>query len=112
MAVILEDQIQIFDIAKMKSLHVIHTPPNPHGLASLSPSPESPYLVYPANASPNSSPNPNSQSAVGGKIHIFDSENLQDISIVNAHKMPICALCMSYDGKRMATASEKVPFLY
>ena len=43
-----------------------------------------------------------------GKINIFDVVNLQDVNIVNAHKMPITCLTLNYEGNKLATASEKV----
>jgi len=51
--------------------------------------------VYPANQTT-------------GKINIFDVVNLQDVNIVNAHKMPITCLTLNYEGNKLATASEKV----
>ena len=90
----LEEQVHIYDISTMKSLHVIDIPSNPKGLVALSPSLENPYLVYPANL-------------VTGKVNIFDAVTLQDVNIVHAHKMPVTCLSLNYDGDKLATASEK-----
>jgi len=34
--------------------------------------------------------------------------SLQDIDIINAHKMPLTCLSLNFDGNKLATASEKV----
>ena len=97
--VMLEEQVHIYDISTMKSLHVIDIPSNSKGLVALSPSLENPYLVYPANL-------------VTGKVNIFDAVTLQDVNIVHAHKMPVTCLSLNYDGDKLATASEKAPSFF
>jgi len=47
LAVVLTNQIFLYDMSNMKRLHIIDTSPNPHGLCALSPSSENDYLVYP-----------------------------------------------------------------
>lgn len=48
LAVLLKEQIYIYDISNMRLLHTIETISNPHGIVALSPSAENSYLVYPS----------------------------------------------------------------
>lgn len=48
LAVLLKEQIYIYDISNMRLLHTIETISNPHGIVALSPSTENSYLVYPS----------------------------------------------------------------
>lgn len=46
--VLLHDQVYIYDITSMRLLHTIETSNNPHGLVTMSASPEHNYLAYPS----------------------------------------------------------------
>lgn len=48
LAVLLKEQIYIYDISNMRLLHTIETISNPHGIVALSPSTDNSYLVYPS----------------------------------------------------------------
>lgn len=47
LAVILEEEIYVYDISNMSLLHTIPTSPNPNAICALSPSSENCFLVYP-----------------------------------------------------------------
>jgi autophagy-related protein 18 len=95
--VVLEEHIYVYDISNMKLLHTIDTSPNPNALCSLSPSSENCFLVYPSNAS----------SALG-EVLVFDGIKLQAVNIVQAHKSPLACLSFNYEGRLVATSSDKV----
>lgn len=48
LAVLLQEQIYIYDISNMRLLHTIETNSNSQGIVALSPSTENSYLVYPS----------------------------------------------------------------
>lgn len=132
MVVILEEQIYIYEITTMKLLHTIETSPNTNGLCAVSDvaSKEtgSSLLAYPSppktithdslivagintNGGLNSVQN-NIQSVSNapnriGDVIIFDLESLQPLAVIEAHKSVLAALCLSSDGKLLATASDK-----
>jgi autophagy-related protein 18 len=129
MIVVLEEQIYIYDITTMKLLHTIETSPNIHGLVTVSIDDQGPcYLAYP---SPPKSITHDSLLATGintnggsnlvhnniqsvsntpnrvGDVIIFNVMTLQPISVVEAHKSTLAAICLSNDGALLATASDK-----
>lgn len=95
----------------MRLLHTIDTTPNTHGiffiveifhlifealiaLASLS---ENCYLAFSANTSGQS-----------GDVLIFDSNILQSVILIQAHKSPLICISFNQGGTLLATASDKV----
>lgn len=130
--VLLETQIYIYDISTMKLLHTIETSENPNGLCAFANSdiPNSPntFLAYPSppktvthdsllvngintNGGSNSVQN-NIQSVSNapnrvGDVIIFNTDFLQPISVIEAHKSTLAALTLSNDGTLLATASDK-----
>lgn len=130
--VLLETQIYIYDITNMKLLHSIETSPNVNGLCALanndSINSTSKFLAYPSppqtilhdsllvngintNGGNNSVRN-NIQSVSNtpnrvGDVIIFNTNNLQPFSVIEAHKSTLAALTLSNDGTLLATASDK-----
>ncbi|GME90973.1 unnamed protein product [Ambrosiozyma monospora] len=115
LVVLLEETIYIYDINNMRLLHTIEIPPNPNGLLALSPNAENNYLAYP---SPQKVMNANSQDQMGGNtagsnnirngdVIIFNAQTLQPLSVIEAHKTQLAAICLSKDGTLLATASDK-----
>ncbi|CAK7915218.1 autophagy-related protein 18 [[Candida] anglica] len=132
MIVLLEEQIYIYDISTMKLLHTIETSPNINGLGTLSSEDcdgrGSCFLAYPSppktiihdsllatgintNGGSNSISN-NIQSVSNtpnrvGDVIIFNVSTLQPLSVIEAHKSTLAAICLSQDGTLLATASDK-----
>lgn len=132
MVVVLEEQIYIYDIATMKLLHTIETSPNVNGLCTVSDMASNQignsFLAYPSppktithdsllvtgintNGGLNSVQN-NIQSVSNapnrvGDVIIFDLDSLQPLAVIEAHKSVLAAMCLSNDGKLLATASDK-----
>ncbi|XP_022080413.1 WD repeat domain phosphoinositide-interacting protein 2-like [Acanthaster planci] len=93
--VALEESLYIHNIRDMKVLHTIRdTPPNPHGLCALSVNNDNCYLAYPG-------------SSQIGEVQIFDTVNLQAVTMIPAHDSPLAALTFDHSGTKLATASEK-----
>lgn len=93
--VALEESLYIHNIRDMKVLHTIRdTPPNPHGLCSLAINNDNCYLAYPG-------------SNQIGEVQIFDTVNLQAVTMIPAHDSPLAAMAFDPTGTKLATASEK-----
>ncbi|XP_072028822.1 WD repeat domain phosphoinositide-interacting protein 2-like [Amphiura filiformis] len=93
--VALEESLYIHNIRDMKVLHTIRdTPPNPMGLCALSINNDNCYLAYPG-------------SNQIGEVQIFDTVNLQAVTMIPAHDSPLAALAFDPTGTKLATASEK-----
>lgn len=132
MIVLLEEQIYIYDIKTMKLLHTIETSPNTNRLCTLSDDSSedsrSGLLAYPSppktithdsllvsgintNGGIKSVQN-NIQSVSNapnrvGDVIIFDLKSLQPLAVIEAHKSALAAMCLSSDGRLLATASDK-----
>lgn len=79
----------------MKVLHTItETPRNPKGIIALCVDNECSYLAYPGN----------NQS---GEIHVFDTINIRNLTMIPAHNSAIAQLAFNSSGCLLATASEK-----
>ncbi|KAI4276111.1 MAG: hypothetical protein LQ337_002730 [Flavoplaca oasis] len=118
LAVVLEDQIYLYDISNMKLLHTIETSPNPNAIVALSPSSESCYLAYPL---PQKSPpvnlvNTHASHAppttdhippTTGDVLIFDALKLEAINVAEAHRSPLSCISINNTGTLLATASDK-----
>ena len=73
--VVLQRKIHVFDLATMRSLHAIETPPNPLGIAALSSDENSCYLIYPESTLTGTSTRitlifPNNPPHVHSKKHL------------------------------------------
>lgn len=111
---VLEQQIYVYDISNMKWLHTIETSPNPGAVCALAASSDSCYIVYPSPTSSSTSHNspahtPGSMSHIplSGDVVIYDAISLQPVTVVEAHKSPLAAMCLNSDGTILATASDK-----
>ncbi|CAG9956092.1 unnamed protein product, partial [Clonostachys rosea f. rosea IK726] len=117
LAVVLEEEIYLYDISNMSLLHAIHTSPNPLAICALSPSSENCYLAYPlpepredntdnsrrpAHAPPQST----YVTPTSGRVLIFDAITIKAVNVIEAHRAPLSCLCLSNDGTLLATASE------
>lgn len=115
LAVILEEEIYLYDLSNMSLVYTIATSPNPTAICALSPSSENCYLVYPmpkpredtlerrpAHAPPGS----NYVAPTAGDVLIFDALALKPVNVVEAHKAPLSCIALNSDGTILATASE------
>ena len=115
LAVVLEEEIYLYDISNMSLLYTIATSPNPSAICALSPSSENCYIAYPlpkpredhgdrrpAHAPPLSTYVP----PTSGEVLIFDTVTLKAVNVVEAHRSPLCCIALNSDGTLLATASE------
>lgn len=115
LAVVLEEEIYLYDISNMSLVYTIATSPNPNAICALSPSSENCFLVYPmpkpredtpdkrpAHAPPGS----NYVAPTAGDVLIFDALSLKPVNVVEAHKAPLSCIALNSDGTILATASE------
>ncbi|KUI59920.1 Autophagy-related protein 18 [Cytospora mali] len=115
LAVVLEEEIYLYDIANMTLLYVISTSPNPTAICALSPSSENCYIAYPlpkpredtgerrpAHAPPLSTYVP----PTSGDVLIFDTITLKAVNVIEAHRSPLSCIALNSDGTLLATASE------
>ncbi|KAL1876902.1 hypothetical protein VTK73DRAFT_8979 [Phialemonium thermophilum] len=115
LAVVLEEEIYLYDISNMVLLYTIATSPNPNAICSLSPSSENCYIAYPlpkprddtgdrrpAHAPPLSTYVP----PTSGEVLIFDTITLKAVNVVEAHRSPLSCIALNSDGTLLATASE------
>ncbi|KAI9803392.1 MAG: autophagy protein [Piccolia ochrophora] len=116
LAVILEEQIYLYDISNMKLLYTIETSPNPNAICSLAPSSENCYLAYPlpkkAAPSPFTPPShaPPSSPYIApttGEVLLFDAMKLEAVNVVEAHRSPLSCISLNSEGTLLATASDK-----
>ncbi|KAI9809945.1 MAG: autophagy protein [Sarcosagium campestre] len=116
LAVVLEEQIYLYDISNMKLLYTIETSPNPNAICALAPSSDNCYLAYPlpkkAALSPYTPPShaPVSSSYVPttvGEVLIFDAMKLEAVNVVEAHRSPLSCISLNGEGTLLATASDK-----
>lgn len=117
LAVVLEDEIYLYDIQNMSLLTSIPTSPNPAAICALSPSSENCYLAYPlpkpredgaapdrrpAHAPPASLYTP----VTSGDVLIYDTLTLKAVNVIEAHKSPLSCVALNHEGNLLATASE------
>ncbi|KAI9754455.1 MAG: autophagy protein [Chaenotheca gracillima] len=119
LAVVLEEQIYLYDISNMKLLYTIETSPNPNAICALAPSSENCYLAYPLpkKGAPNpfappahAPPGPNAAQYVAptsGEVLIFDAMKLEAVNVVEAHRSPLSCITLNAEGTLLATASDK-----
>jgi autophagy-related protein 18 len=116
LAVVLEEEIYLYDISNMSLLYTITTSPNPTAICALSPSSENCYIAYPmpkpredqgdkrpAHAPPLSLYVP----PTSGEVLLFDAVSLKAVNIIEAHRSPLSCIAMNSEGTILATASDK-----
>ncbi|XP_063760343.1 WD repeat domain phosphoinositide-interacting protein 1 isoform X2 [Eleginops maclovinus] len=95
LVVCLEESVYIHNIKDMKLLKtLLNTPSNPSGLCALSTNHSNSYLAYPG-------------SATTGEIIVYDSNNLNTVTMIPAHDSPLAALTFDTSATKLASASEK-----
>lgn len=115
LAVVLEEEIYLYDIANMSLLYIITTSPNSSAICALSPSSENCYIAYPlpkpredngerrpAHAPPLST----YVAPTSGEVLIFDTLTLKAVNVIEAHRSPLCCIALNSEGTLLATASE------
>lgn len=115
LAVVLEDEIYLYDISNMSLLYTIPTSPNPTAICALSPSSQNCYLAYPlpkpredtGDKRPSHAPPLSTYIApTSGEVLVFDTLTLKAVNVIEAHKSPLCCVSLNSDGSLLATASE------
>jgi len=96
--VVLEGEIQIFDMERLSLCNKIHTSPNPAGVSSLSYSTKSPMrLAYPAT-----------RGSLHGDLVLFDPIGGQQVDhLAQVQDHPLACIEFSPDGEWIATASSQ-----
>lgn len=116
LAVVLENDIYLYDMSNMKNIQQISTSPNPHALCVLSASAENNYMVYPrpskrasqsysqpAHAPPSGDYLP----PTTGEVLIYDTQKLEAVNVIEAHQTALCCVALNSEGTLLATSSEK-----
>lgn len=114
LAVILEDEIYLYDISNMTLLYTISTSPNPNAICAFAPSPDNCLIAYPLpkpreeipdTRPPHAPPLSKYVPPTSGDILIFDTLKLEALNVVGAHRSPISCIAMNNEGTLLATAS-------
>ncbi|KAG6040192.1 autophagy protein [Claviceps citrina] len=115
LAVILEEEIYLYDISNMTLLYTIPTSPNPSAICALSPSSENCFIAYPL-PKPREEPEgrrpihapPQSTyvAPTSGEVLVFDTLSLKAVNVIEAHRAPLSCISLNNDGSLLATASE------
>lgn len=115
LAVVLEEEIYLYDISNMSLLYTIATSPNPGAICALSPSSENCYVAYPLpkpredhgeKRPPHAPPLSTYVPPTSGEVLIFDTLTLKAVNVIEAHRSPLCCIALNSDGNLLATASE------
>lgn len=115
LAVVLEEEIYLYDIANMTLLYTIATSPNPNAICALAPSSEKCYIAYPlpkpreesGERRPSHAPPLSTYVApTSGEVLIFDAIKLEALNVVEAHRAPLSCIALNSEGTLLATASE------
>ncbi|KAI8963033.1 WD40 repeat-like protein [Daldinia sp. FL1419] len=115
LAVVLEDEIYLYDITTMSLLTNIATSPNPAAVCALSPSHEHSYLAYPLpkpredaqDKRPSHAPPAALYAPVtSGDVLIYDTLTMRAVNVVEAHRSPLSCIALNSEGTLLATASE------
>ncbi|KAI9747685.1 MAG: autophagy protein [Lichina confinis] len=116
LAVVLEEQIYLYDISNMKLVYTIETSPNPTAVCALAPSSDNCYLAYPlpkklprSKMGPPSHAPPSSAytQPTSGEVLLFDTMKLEAVNVVEAHRSPLSCVVTNNEGTLLATASDK-----
>lgn len=115
LAVVLEEEIYLYDISNMTLLYTIATSPNPSAICALAPSSEKCYIAYPlpkpredtGDKRPSHAPPLSTYVApTSGSVLIFDAVELKALNVVEAHRAPLSCIALNNEGTLLATASE------
>ncbi|KAF4982544.1 hypothetical protein FZEAL_1854 [Fusarium zealandicum] len=115
LAVVLEEEIYLYDISNMSLLHTIATSPNPSAICALSPSSENCFIAYPlpkpredpdARRPAHAPPQSTFVAPTSGEVLVFDTISLKAVNVIEAHRSPLCCICLNNEGTLLATASE------
>ncbi|EHK47354.1 hypothetical protein TRIATDRAFT_129734 [Trichoderma atroviride IMI 206040] len=115
LAVVLEEEIYLYDISNMSLLYTIPTSPNPSAICALSASSENCYIAYPLpkpreesdNRRPSHAPPQSAYVApTSGEVLMFDTLTLKAVNVVEAHRSPLSCISLNSEGTMLATASE------
>ncbi|KAH8803951.1 WD40-repeat-containing domain protein [Hyaloscypha sp. PMI_1271] len=115
LAVVLEEEIYLYDISNMTLLYTIATSPNPYAICALAPSSENCYIAYPlpkpredtGDKRPSHAPPLSTYVApTTGEVLIFDTLKLEALNVVEAHRAPLSCIALNNEGTLLATASE------
>lgn len=115
LAVVLEEEIYLYDISNMALLYTIATSPNANAICALAPSSEKCYIAYPlpkpredtGDKRPTHAPPLSTYVApTTGEVLIFDTILLKAVNVVEAHRAPLSCIALNNDGTLLATASE------
>ena len=90
--VVCRDKIYVFNLSTFKHIDIIETGDNSHGIVGVSYEPEQTLLAYPDKKR--------------GLVRIKNYEK-SIVYHISAHENNIAYITLSYDGKLLATASEK-----
>ncbi|KAK5662869.1 hypothetical protein OQA88_6280 [Cercophora sp. LCS_1] len=115
LAVVLEEEIYLYDISNMSLLYTIPTSPNPSAICALSPSSENCYVAYPY-PKPREDPSDRRPAHLpplsayvpptSGEVVVFDTVTLKTANLIEAHRSPLSFIATNMDGTLLATASE------
>lgn len=92
--IILLEKTYIYDINSLTILDAVDTVPNLKGLCAFSPAPDGSFLALPA-------------STTKGSVLVYDLMELHSHCEINAHRSPLAAMVLSFNGMYIATASEQ-----
>ncbi|EGX89189.1 protein-vacuolar targeting protein Atg18 [Cordyceps militaris CM01] len=115
LAVVLEEEIYLYDISNMSLIYTIPTSPNPSAICALSPSSENCFVAYPlpkpredadARRPAHAPPQSTYVTPTVGDVLVFDTLTLKAVNVIEAHRSPLCSICLNNDGTLLATASE------
>ncbi|KAG9232209.1 WD40-repeat-containing domain protein [Amylocarpus encephaloides] len=115
LAVVLEEEIYLYDISNMTLLYTIATSTNPNAICALAPSSKHCYIAYPlpkpredtGDKRPSHAPPLSTYVApTSGHVMIFDTQELKALNVVEAHRAPLSCIALNSNGTRLATSSE------
>ncbi|GLT80457.1 hypothetical protein SLA2020_518960 [Shorea laevis] len=94
LVVVLQEKTYIYDSNSLAILVTIDTVPNLKGLCAFSPSLDGCFLALPA-------------STTKGTVLVYNVMELQSHCEIDAHRSPLAAIALSFNGLYLATASEQ-----
>lgn len=99
----------------MSLIYTIPTSPNPSAICALSPSSDNCYIAYPLPKArqetdvrrPSHAPPQSAYIApTSGDVLVFDTLTLKAVNVIEAHRSPLCCICLNSEGTLLASASE------